>query len=54
MKRLALVVALAASAAANTRKMQGLGGTYSTRVNADGTATVLASIAPQAFVIVLR
>ncbi|MBR4612319.1 MAG: hypothetical protein IKO40_06335, partial [Kiritimatiellae bacterium] len=46
--------ALAVSAAANTRKMHGLGGAYSTRVNADGSVTVLASIAPQAFVIVLR
>ncbi|MBR3085333.1 MAG: RNA polymerase sigma factor [Kiritimatiellae bacterium] len=46
--------ALAVSAAANTRKMRGLRATYSTRTNGDGTVTVLASIAPQAFVIVLR
>ena len=46
--------ALAVSAAANTRKMHGLGATYSKRANDDGTVTVLASIAPQAFVLVLR
>ena len=46
--------ALAVSAAANTRKMHGLGATYSKRANNDGTVTVLASIAPQAFVLVLR